>query len=169
MLGVRTFMQPLRADQAVVSDATAEFRMWREALPYRQGSPVVPKFAEKGGIPTNWTNLAVATWHVDGEPVSACLARCEESEGGWFIIRNRGGMLTLDLVETTPMYLYEAIRARLVGLDPDAVFGQLWNPIEVMVRKFILSAYDHDDPTEAGYATLVALGGTPTYTPAALL
>lgn len=151
----------------------AEFDDWVETLRDTQGTPMYPDALEPGGLPTGWTPCAhVLTpsrnkW--DNMVTAYLITR---KAGGWAVMYHRvnpvvGGSsdTLIGDYEQSLRVLYNDIRHYAQGARSTSTN---WVLIEEMMRSFIATQYDLDDPTEAAEATLVALGGPLRLLPRAL-
>jgi hypothetical protein len=148
----------------------AEFGEFSDGLPSNaDGYPVFPHPNEPDSLPPGWVVQFSAPYLVGGREPGMCDVFLIERVvgGGWGVVfhtvrdtEHREGQ--------TVLWDYHA--AVFQELYDDALeesrAGRRW--AETLLRGYLLTCYDMDDPTEEAEATLVGLGGHITVFPSCL-
>lgn len=171
----------VRACKQIETALGDEFGAWCAALP---GYPDCnfPRPTGVGGLPQGWRIRSTArsnvpVWVSDGLPGAEPIPNrsvwhvVSRADGGWALFQHyrdgkpRQGHTSMQEHAATLMGLYERVCGRA---DAGAFHIEKARTAEEVVRRFIASRYNLNDPSEAAEQMLVALGQRPTFVPARL-
>jgi hypothetical protein len=149
----------------------AEFKQFEQTLPYLMDEEraVFPHPTAEGGLPQGWVIRWSAPYR-DGandmeawevflvERTAADRDADRDGEGWWGMLFHIDYAGRPGMGKTIP-WAYEA--ETMTELYEAALYeadkGVRWS--QALLRDYILTRYNHDNPTEAAEATLVGLGG----------
>lgn len=166
-----------------------EFKTFEETLPYlaEEERAVFPHPTAEGGLPVGWVIRWSApysgfsdmeAWEVFliervAEPSADEDARDgkrdgeRDGAGGWGMVFHIQYAGRPKMGKTIPWSYEAATMSELYAAATyEADKGVRWS--QALLRDYILTRYNHDDPTEAAEATLVGLGGPITVFPSSL-